>query len=367
MRSVLSVTAAVCLVSLAVAADHDPRGEAKPNTLTRQEVADGWLLLFGGESTFGWRFDGRAAVKGGELVLEKGTRAYPTTRFSDFELRLEVIGPVTVHVGASRYEWGSFARPEWGSLQHRRSASGESGSQSGGAADRSRVVGGLTERHPGLASAPCVIEAGPDSPARVRSVKLRPLGSRPLFDGQTLDGWQVNRTDPKRMRSRWTVTPAGELAVKDGPGDLVSEKSFADFVLQLEARTLGPGLNSGVFFRCIPGQYQNGYEAQIHNGFVGGDRSKPRDFGTGGIYRRVPARKVVADDNEWFTLTVVADGRHIATWVNGYPTVDWTDDRPAHENPRLGYRADPGPISIQGHDPTTDLLFRNIRLAELPR
>ena len=68
-------------------------------------------------------------------------------------------------------------------------------------------------------------------------------------------------------------------------------------------------LNSGIFFRCIPDQYQNGYEAQIQNGFKDDDRTKPTDFGTGAIYRRVPARKVVSNDNEWFTMTVVATAR----------------------------------------------------------
>ena len=126
---------------------------------------------------------------------------------------------------------------------------------------------------------------------------------------------------------------------------------------------LGKGLNSGIFFRCIPGQYQNGYEAQIQNAFKDDDRTKPLDFGTGAIYRRVAARKVVSNDNEWFTMTVVANGKHIATWVNGYQTVDWTDDRRPNDNPRKGYRAAKGPLSIQGHDPTTDLLFRNIRIA----
>jgi hypothetical protein len=46
--------------------------------------------------------------------------------------------------------------------------------------------------------------------------------------------------------------------------------------------------------------------------------------------------------------------------------VDWLDDRKENDNPRNGYRAAKGPISIQGHDPTTDILFRNIRIAELP-
>ena len=61
------------------------------------------------------------------------------------------------------------------------------------------------------------------------------------------------------------------------------------------ARRNGKALNSGIFFRCIPGQYQNGYEAQIQNGFKDDDRTKPVDFGTGAIYRRVPARKVVGE------------------------------------------------------------------------
>ena len=40
----------------------------------------------------------------------------------------------------------------------------------------------------------------------------------------------------------------------------------------------------------------NGYEMQIHNTFRDGDRSRPEDFGTGGIYRRIPARRIVGDD-----------------------------------------------------------------------
>jgi hypothetical protein len=193
---------------------------------------------------------------------------------------------------------------------------------------------------------------------------VKPRTLAPLFDGKTMKGWKAFDADPKRAKSKFTVKD-GELHVKDGPGDLATEKLLADFVLQLECRSNGKGLNSGVFFRCIPDQYQNGYEAQIHNGYKD-DRSKPVDYGTGAIYRRVAARKVVADDGEWFTMTVAADGPHFATWVNGYQTVDWTDDRKPGDNPRQGLRTAKGHISIQGHDPTTDLLFRNIRLAELP-
>ena len=126
-------------------------------------------------------------------------------------------------------------------------------------------------------------------------------------------------------------------------------------------------LNSGVFFRCLPGKYQQGYEYQIQNGYKDNDRTKPADYGTGAIYNRVKARKVVPNDHEWFTMTLIANGNHISTWVNGYQTVDWTDTRPPNDNARNGCKLGTGPISLQGHDKTTDLSFRNLRDQELKK
>jgi hypothetical protein len=200
----------------------------------------------------------------------------------------------------------------------------------------------------------------------LRSIKLKSSGGTPLFNGKDLAGWKVF-DDSKRNKSQWTVSKEGWLNVKNGPGDLQTEKKFDNFILQLECISNGKALNSGVFFRCVADEYQNGYEAQVHNGFKDNDRTKPTDFGTGAIYRRVAARKVVPNDNEWFTMTVLAHGKHFATWVNGYQTVDWTDERKDNDNPRNGYRAAAGHLSIQGHDPTTDLSFRNIRIVELKK
>ena len=112
-------------------------------------------------------------------------------------------------------------------------------------------------------------------------------------------------------KSRFTVTKEGWLNVKEGPGDLQTEGQWADFVLQLDCVSNGTHLNSGVFFRCLPGQYQQGYEAQIRNQFTDRPtqeytvedydpgshrltgkrkvRSTAVDYGTGAIYRRVPA------------------------------------------------------------------------------
>src|SRR5262249_22709923 len=64
----------------------------KPNTLTPKEAADGWLLLFDGETTFGWDIDGPAKVDDGTLVIggDKEAKASLTTRFGpEFEIRFE--------------------------------------------------------------------------------------------------------------------------------------------------------------------------------------------------------------------------------------------------------------------------------------
>ncbi len=196
-----------------------------------------------------------------------------------------------------------------------------------------------------------------------RNVLLRPLAPQLLWNGTDLTGWNVVPGSKSEFEVR-----EGLLHVTGGPGFLESADQFGDFMLHVEARTNGDSLNSGVFFRAIQGTEaapSNGYEMQIHNGFLDGDRSKPKDSGSGAIFRRVPARYVVASDREWFTETLIAQGDRIATWVNGYQVVNWQDTREPNENPRQGKRTAPGHISLQGHDPGTDLDFRAIRVQPL--
>jgi hypothetical protein len=194
-----------------------------------------------------------------------------------------------------------------------------------------------------------------------RNVKLKPLSLEPIFNGRDLTGW----TEYPGKASKFTVTPEGWLNVKNGNGQLEYEHPVADFILQTEVFSNGLFLNSGIFFRNIPGEFWQGYESQIMNGHFG-DRTKPIDYGTGAFYRRQKARKVVSDDFKWFHKTLVVAGDHMATWVNGYQVSDWTDDREPNENARNGKRLEAGTIAIQGHDPKTDLSFRNIKLGMLP-
>ncbi|MCO6047821.1 DUF1080 domain-containing protein [Aeoliella sp. ICT_H6.2] len=195
-----------------------------------------------------------------------------------------------------------------------------------------------------------------------KRVLLKPLGEKSIFNGKDLTGWKTDLAGPAKI----SVTDAGEMQILGGSGQVESEGEYGDFVMQFECKVNGDGANSGVFFRSIPGDKMNGYECQIQNSYLDGDRTKPKDCGTGGIYRRVNARLVNAKDHEWFYVTLNANGPHYAVWVNGIQVTDWTDTREPDENPRRGLRLKPGTFCLQAHDPTTDLLFRNLRVAELP-
>lgn len=362
MRTLLSAAALLLAAAPALADDK------RPPALTEKEVADGWLMLFDGETTFGWKIDGDAKVKDGVLLLGGGADlaiATPSVGFTAYEMRLETEG-----VGRLRFKSGGGSSDSALTAQPCViTVSVRPGAEAGSTISNTITVGADMVARSELevttkGRSVLEIEGSAGQVLKIKSAKVKPVGLKPIFNGKDLTGWKPFAGE--KYKSKFEVTPAGELHVTNGPGDLQTEKKYANFVLQFECKTNGKALNSGIFFRCLPDQYQNGYEAQIQNAYKDNDRTKPADFGTGAIYRRVPARKVVSNDNEWFTMTVAADGNRIATWVNGYQTVDWTDDRPADENPRKGSKTAAGHLSIQGHDPTTDLLFRNIRIAELP-
>ena len=57
----------------------------------------------------------------------------------------------------------------------------------------------------------------------------------------------------------------------------------------------------------------------------------------------------------------------MAAWVNGVQVSNWYDDRQPHENPRKGLRRDAGTIMIQGHDPGTDALLKQISSAKIDK
>ncbi len=384
----LLLATAVCVSAL-------PSGFATAethNTVSAEELDAGWILLFDGESLYGWRAasDANWRVADGTICAEKGNAGllYTTSQWGNFELKVDFrceqsgnsgvflrTPPSPPATPGRYYEFNIADGPDepWptGSLVHHKKADAVPANDGWRTmhmiADGSHFVVQVDGKEILQYDDPKAIGRGfiglqfRRGAVQFRNVKLKPLGMNSLFNGKDLTGWKVHEET-----SVISVTPEGAINIKDGPGTLESEGQWADFTLQLEVFVNGKELNSGVFFRSIPGEHWNGYESQIHNGYTDGDRTKPNNSGTGGIFRRQDARKVVANDFEWFWKTIHADDNHMAVWVNGRQVNDWTDRRKPNANPRRGLRLEAGTIQFQGHDPTTDISFRDIGIAELP-
>src|SRR5262245_21970554 len=89
MRYFLFILALLAAVLPALSADDQP----KASPLTAKEVAEGWIMLFDGETTFGWTVPegDKWTVKDGLLAPQAGNKGVllTTTEFSDYELRFE--------------------------------------------------------------------------------------------------------------------------------------------------------------------------------------------------------------------------------------------------------------------------------------
>jgi hypothetical protein len=390
-----------CLVRLlvivcAVAVSFGDTLGNEPPLLPWELLEEGWIQLFDGETLYGWQPTGDAEweVQGGEIRTrgEKPGFLMTTTEWADYEFQCEFRAPAATNSGVflrsalepkypahdcyelniapvdNPFPTGSLVARQKTTLPADKTPTPNEWHTFHVTAWAGWIIAELDGQRVADYTDPSPVRIGHiglqsnSGPVRWRNIRLRPIELVPFLKTNDLSNFNTERAEESRFEVVDEV-----LHVTGGPGQIETNSEFANFLLHLECKVNGAGLNSGVFFRTLRTGRWVGYESQIHNGFQDGNRAQPVDFGTGGIYRRQPARRIVADDREWFTKTIVADGPHIAVWVNGYQVSDWTDQRPEHESAREGLRLGPGAIAIQGHDPTTDLVFRNIRAAELPR
>src|SRR5262245_42239189 len=89
MRRILLASVIVLLPLSARAAEPGNRA-----TLTPKEIADGWILLFDGQTTFGWTSpnDSKWTIANGMLAPQTGKPGLlvTTTVWSDYDLSLEI-------------------------------------------------------------------------------------------------------------------------------------------------------------------------------------------------------------------------------------------------------------------------------------
>ena len=174
----------------------------------------------------------------------------------------------------------------------------------------------------------------------------------PLFDGKTLTGWRASENPSTFSVSNGEIVVHGPRAhlFYDGP---VMNHAFKDFELKADVMTK-PGSNSGIFIRTT---YQEtdwpskGYEVQVNNSHTDWRR-------TGSLYAVQDVREA-GKDNVWFTMHVIVRGRRVQVLVDDKQVVDYTEPDSAPT------RLTGSTIALQGHDPNSEVHYRNVMIRPL--
>ncbi len=366
--------------------------------LTPEQLEEGWVRLFDGQSLFGWFVVGSAdwqIAEGGVVKVTRGERSYLCTSFQipNYELQLEFrsdadsnsgvflrTGPQPQDVGfdclelniapsdnpfptgsfverkkLEPAELGKFDPTQWHTYQIR-----VAGKQVQVSLDGKQIM-----QLDDIEVAPNGHISLQHNSGRVefRNVLLRPIDLQELKLG---DDWEEDWTLSEKEPDTFTATASQDgLKLLGGSGQLQSKQAFGDFFLQARYSLAKSEVNSGIFFRCIPDVLLDGYECQVNHAMADGDPLRPLDAGAGAIFRRQPARIVMGDGLKPTFLTLLASGPQMVSWVNGVQVADFFDTREPDENPRKGLRLEAGPIALQGHDATTDVTFHSLKIAEI--
>ena len=181
-------------------------------------------------------------------------------------------------------------------------------------------------------------------------------GFKPLFDGQTLKGWEGDQ-------SLWQVHD--KMIIGKSPGIqrnefLATEKDYGDFELRLEFRLHDGQGNSGIQFRsrrAPKGHGCIGYQADIGQNYWGClyDEERRRKV----LVQAPPELAGKLRKNGWNSYTIRAEGDRVTLKVNGVTTVDYVEkDKDIARS---------GIIALQIHSgPAMQIDFRNLRIKELP-
>jgi len=182
-----------------------------------------------------------------------------------------------------------------------------------------------------------------------------------LFDGKSLEGWKANE-NPQTFSVK-----DGEIVVRGERSHLfyagpVQNHEFKNFIFKAEVMTK-PNANSGIYFHTKfqeSGWPSKGYEVQVNN-----THSDPKK--TAGLYGVKDNFTAPAKDGEWFTMEIEVKGKHIVTKVNDKVISEYTEEEGAQRGGQMKERlVSSGTFALQGHDPGSEVHYRNIQVKPLP-
>lgn len=204
------------------------------------------------------------------------------------------------------------------------------------------------------------VESGPREKAAARLRNVPAPAAQPLFDGQSLAGWE-GATNVWRVRDGSIV--GGSMDGNPRNEFLTAARPYTNFALRLEYRLTGTEgfVNGGVQFRSVrvakPPNEMSGYQADIGAGHSGClyDESRRNKFLARGTDEQIRRLEKLGD---WNRLEVRCEGPRIRILLNGEMTVDHTEMDAAI--PREGLVA----LQIHGNC-KAEIAFRNIAILQV--
>jgi len=208
-----------------------------------------------------------------------------------------------------------------------------------------------------------------------------------LFDGQSLDGWEIfdERGHPARPDGFY-IDNVGNMvcAGYDYHWMRYRARPFSNFVLRMDFK-IAKGTNSGVVLRSLVDTKKappfTGFEVQILDDTLEAKPDHPTGalldpmgkpptaYSTGAIYDMVtPMYNAGRPIGEWNNLEIVVDGHRVVVRLNGWKVVDTDFGKFTEPMNKFDFAyadmPDPGYIALQDHG--SPVWYRNIRIKELP-
>jgi len=154
-----------------------------------------------------------------------------------------------------------------------------------------------------------------------------------LFDGKTMEMWDVQRKD---QPSGWTVVD-GVMTNEAKANNLVTRHRFQDFKIHCEYK-IEEHSNSGIYLR-------GRYELQVLD-----DAGKPPDIhGHMALYSRVkPIANAGLPAGQWQTMEAIIAGNRLSVTLNGKKVHDNIVIDGVTGGALDSNEGEPGPIMIQG-------------------
>jgi hypothetical protein len=195
----------------------------------------------------------------------------------------------------------------------------------------------------------------------VLPVLLATLHAGSLFDGKSLDGWQIRKGEEPWWRVEDGCIVGGSLERKVPHNTFITApKRYANFELTLEVKLTGKNPNAGIQIRSerMPDHHEMiDYQADVGVGYWGKLYDESRRRKVIGDY--VDARAATAVKEGWNTYRIRCEGPRVRLWLNGVLTVDYEEKDP--DIPRAGL------IGLQAHSGAPfEVRYRQIEIEELP-